>query len=120
MSGAPWSDSHPPSQEPVTERQEPGVWSAYVLTSETHPGTYVGIALDVERRLAQHNGEQPGGARFTRGGRPWEIAARYGPYADRAQAQRAEYCLKQRRGRERLVWDGDFEAPESEEARPEA
>ncbi len=39
-------------------------WSAYVITSEARGSTYVGIALDVERRVAEHNGLAPGGARL--------------------------------------------------------
>lgn len=35
---------------------------------------YCGIAQNVERRLAQHNGFVPGGARFTRGRRPVRLA----------------------------------------------
>jgi putative endonuclease len=81
-------------------------WTVYVLRSATHPATYVGIALDVERRLRQHNGELPGGARFTRGGRPWSLAARYGPYESRGEAQRAEHRLRSLRGLERLEWTG--------------
>ena len=45
-------------------------WTVYVLCSETLATTYVGVTNDLERRLEQHNGEQPGGARSTRGGRP--------------------------------------------------
>lgn len=81
-------------------------WIVYVLTSESHRAIYVGIALDVERRVRQHNGELNGGARFTRAGRPWRLAASYGPYPSRGEAQRAEFQLKQLRGVERLDWDG--------------
>lgn len=85
--------------------EPPQRWTLYVLSSRRLAATYVGIALDVERRLRQHNGELPGGARFTRGGRPWRLAARYGPYDSRGEAQRAEHRLKRRRGVERLAWD---------------
>ncbi|HIG10279.1 MAG: GIY-YIG nuclease family protein [bacterium] len=81
-------------------------WSAYVITSEARGSTYVGIALDVERRVAEHNGLAPGGARSTRGGRPWLLAATFGPYASRSEAQRAEYQIKRLRGAERLCWGG--------------
>jgi predicted GIY-YIG superfamily endonuclease len=87
-------------------------WTAYVLCSETRDVTYVGITVDLERRLAQHNGEQKGGARSTRSGRPWRIGADYGPYEDRSEAQRAEYRLKQLRGAERLSWDGVVPDPD--------
>lgn len=60
--------------------------------------TYVGVAVDVERRARQHNGELAGGARSTRAGRPWHIAVVHGPYPDRGSAQAVEYQLKQRRG----------------------
>jgi putative endonuclease len=60
--------------------------------------TYVGVAVDVERRARQHNGELAGGARSTRAGRPWHIAIVHGPYPDRGSAQVIEYQLKQRRG----------------------
>ena len=41
-------------------------WSVYVLVSPSSGATYVGVTTDLERRLAQHNGDVPGGARRTR------------------------------------------------------
>ena len=46
----------------MTEAPEASTWFVYVLSSEARPVTYVGIAKDVDARLAQHNGELPGGA----------------------------------------------------------
>ena len=77
-------------------------WWVYVLLSHDAARTYVGIATDVDRRLRQHNGELVGGARSTRAGRPWSVAARHGPYADRGAASRREAELKRLRGRARL------------------
>lgn len=77
-------------------------WWVYVLCSERAVRTYVGITIDRERRLAQHNGELPGGARSTRAGRPWALAASYGPFEARGDALRAEYRVKRERGAERL------------------
>jgi putative endonuclease len=79
-------------------------WLVYVLSSRSAGRTYVGIALDVRVRLAQHNGRAPGGARSTRAGRPWRLRKTYGPYATRAEAQRVEHAVKRLRGRARLVW----------------
>lgn len=73
----------------------------YVLVSKVSTRTYVGIALDPKRRLAEHNGELPGGAKATRGFRPWRIARRFGPYATRGEAQSVEHDLKRLRGAER-------------------
>ena len=80
-------------------------WTLYLLSSESLGSTYAGIAHDLERRLAQHNGELPGGAKATRGGRPWAVAASWGPFADRSSAQRAEADLKRLSGKARLGWE---------------
>lgn len=79
-------------------------WFVYVLLSADGRRTYVGIALAVERRLAQHNGEAPGGARSTRAGRPWRVGVVYGPFAGRGAALRAERAVKRLRGKRRLAW----------------
>ena len=79
-------------------------WIVYALISEASGHTYVGITTDPERRLAQHNGERPGGARATRAGRPWSLAARWGPFDERGQAQRVEHQVKRLRGSARLGW----------------
>ncbi len=64
----------------------------------------MGIALEVERRLLQHNGEARGGARATRAGRPWRVGAVYGPFEGRGAALRAELAVKKLRGARRLAW----------------
>jgi putative endonuclease len=78
-------------------------WFVYVLVSASLSRTYVGVAIDVGARLAQHNGERPRGARTTRAGRPWRVGATYGPYATRADAQRIEHRVKRLRGLDRLM-----------------
>ncbi|QDV05963.1 GIY-YIG nuclease superfamily protein [Planctomycetes bacterium Poly30] len=77
-------------------------WFVYVLQSEARSVTYVGIARDVDARLAQHNGEVRGGAKSTRAARPWKLARTEGPYPSRGEAQVREYALKQLRGPARL------------------
>jgi len=79
-------------------------WFVYVLASARSRRTYVGITTDVERRLAQHNGEVRGGARSTRAGRPWRRAAEYGPFPRRGDALRVELAVKRLRGPARLHW----------------
>ena len=79
-------------------------WQVYVLVSTGGDRTYVGITTDPERRLTEHNGRSPGGAKATRAGRPWRLAKLYGPYPDRSAATQAERKLKRLRGLARLQW----------------
>jgi putative endonuclease len=89
----------------VEHELAPAQWCLYLLRSASGR-TYVGISVDVERRLAQHNGELPGGAKSTRAGRPWALVARWGPY-DRSRASALEYQLKRRPGSRRASWQPD-------------
>ncbi len=77
-------------------------WLVYVLVAANGRRTYVGITNDLERRLEQHNGRLPGGAKSTRAGRPWSVAITRGPFVTRGEALRLEYRIKQLRGRARL------------------
>jgi len=79
-------------------------WTVYVLVSGSGTETYVGITTELERRLDQHNGELPGGARTTTRGRPWTLGTTWGPYETRGEAQSVEHAVKQCRGRDRLSW----------------
>lgn len=75
----------------------------YIIGAEGAGGfrTYVGWTLELERRLAQHNGQSNGGAKSTRG-RSWHLL-----YAeklpDRIEAMRREYHLKRDRGLRRDI-----------------
>jgi predicted GIY-YIG superfamily endonuclease len=82
-------------------------WFVYVLRSTRETRTYVGVTKDVEKRVAQHNGDEPGGARSTRAGRPWKVGVVYGPYADRGEAQSAEARVKKIPGAARLAVEGE-------------
>ncbi len=77
-------------------------WYVYVLIS-ARGRTYVGVSVDVERRLRQHNGLLAGGARATRAGRPWRVGQVVGPVPGRGRAQALEHLLKRRRGHRRLA-----------------
>ena len=84
------------------------MWSVYVLVSPSSGTTYVGVTTDLERRLAQHNGEVPGGARRTRRSPGMRCTRRlgvvYGPFEHRGEAQRAEHRVRRLRGHARLSW----------------
>lgn len=102
--------SHPPDRlDPGGELDEAEAeasgqrWMVYVLVSADGRRTYVGITCDVSRRLSQHNGALPGGARSTRSGRPWAVGAVFGPVLTRGEALRMEAAIKRRRGQARLV-----------------
>lgn len=84
-------------------------WWVYVL--ECADGSlYTGITTDLERRLAQHNGTLPGGARCTRARRPVRLAYAE-PQADRSAASRREVEIKRLRAGEKRAlvagWDGN-------------
>ena len=81
-------------------------WYVYVLSSEVATRTYVGIALDPEKRLKEHNGEAPGGAKSTRGFRPWKIGKVYGPYKTRSKVCMVEHQVKKLKGKKRLEFEG--------------
>ena len=79
-------------------------WQVYVLRgtrANGKPVYYVGCTNDVTRRLRSHNGELAGGARFTRAYRPWVLAAQYGPYSGRGEAQQIEHAVKKLSGEAR-------------------
>jgi putative endonuclease len=60
------------------------------------------VAIDVEARIAQHNGERAGGARYTRARRPVKLVYREHA-ANRSAACRREYCIKRMTRREKLA-----------------
>jgi len=67
-------------------------WIVYLLHC-ADGSLYAGITTDLERRLAEHNGERPGGARYTRSRRPVRLAWSE-RLPDRAAASRREHWLK--------------------------
>lgn len=79
------------------------LWALYLLRSTVESRTYIGVTVDVDRRLKQHNGELCGGAKATRRGRPWVLHRILGKYPDRSEAQQAEAALKRLNGPERLL-----------------
>ena len=78
-------------------------WFVYVLVSTVSEHTYVGIALDPAERLLEHNGDKPGGAKYTRAHRPWAIGRIYGPVRNRSEACKLEHQIKKEVGKARLL-----------------
>jgi len=75
-----------------TNARHDAPWCVYLL--ECGDGTlYCGVTTDPVRRLAEHNGELPGGARYTAARRPVRLAAA-AAVSDRAAACRAEARVK--------------------------
>ena len=67
-------------------------WYVYIL--KCSDGTlYCGITCDVTRRIDEHNGLLPGGARYTCSRRPVLLVSS-APFANRSEASRAEYRIK--------------------------
>lgn len=65
----------------------------YVYLIECRDGSlYTGIAVDVDRRYAQHVAGK--GARYTRSHPPLKLLARFA-HPDRGAASRAEHAIKQ-------------------------
>lgn len=91
-------------------------WFVYVLVSIAGGRTYVGVTNDLRRRLDQHNGCVPGGAKSTRHGRPWRIGCVHGPFEDKGEALRVEVRLKKLRGAERLHASANLVASPKAEA----
>jgi predicted GIY-YIG superfamily endonuclease len=73
-------------------------WWVYVIRSASGR-TYVGATTDESRRLRQHNGEIKGGARATRGFRPWRLVRVIGPIPTQREALREERRVKKLRAR---------------------
>ena len=67
-------------------------WKVYLL--ECADSTYYcGVAKHIDRRLAQHNGLQAGGAKYTRSRRPVTLLA-FRVCRDKKSAYRLEYAVK--------------------------
>ncbi|NCC24134.1 MAG: GIY-YIG nuclease family protein [Deltaproteobacteria bacterium] len=81
-------------------------WTVYMILC-SDGSLYTGITTNVDRRLAQHRGELPGGARFFRSRRPIKVVARFAAFG-RSEALRMEARIKAlpKADKERLVGGG--------------
>lgn len=77
-------------------------WTVYLLTCSDNT-LYCGITRDVSRRLDEHNGLAPGGARYTRSRRPVML---FGSIAvkDRSEALRLELRIKRMKRAQKLAF----------------
>ncbi|HDP88575.1 MAG TPA: GIY-YIG nuclease family protein [Thioalkalivibrio sp.] len=86
-------------------------WCVYILRC-ADGSLYTGVTVDIVRRLREHNGELPGGARYTASRRPVTLA--HVETADgRAAACRREAAIKQlpRAAKLQLIRDTPSHAP---------
>jgi putative endonuclease len=79
-------------------------WHVYILQC-ADATFYTGIATDLARRLQQHNGEQAGGPKYTRGRRPVRLVWSEGA-ADRGSALQREAVIKKLRRSEKIRLTG--------------
>ena len=76
-------------------------WHVYIVRCAD--GTlYTGVAMNVARRIAEHNGDRANGARYTRARRPVNLAY-HEKAANRSAACKREHRIKQLNRREKLA-----------------
>lgn len=75
-------------------------WQIYILRC-ADGSLYTGVAIDVARRVEQHNGARAKGARYTRTRRPVKLVYQE-KAANRSAACKREYMIKQLSRREKL------------------
>lgn len=81
-------------------------WYVYIVRC-ADGSYYTGVAVDVERRVGEHNAGCGTGARYTRGRRPVRLIFQEG-HPSRSSACRREYEIKRlsRREKESLIEEG--------------
>lgn len=67
-------------------------WFVYILRC-ADDSLYTGVALDVNKRLDQHNGIDKNGAKYTQARRPVELVYQE-PSVSRSAACKREYAIK--------------------------
>ena len=77
----------------------PPTWSVYILRC-ADGSLYTGIALDVEKRLAQHNAGK--GAKYTRARLPAMLTA-WSSNRSRSDALKLEYYIKQQQKEDKVT-----------------
>ena len=72
------------------DNRAPMAWFVYLIEC-TDGSVYTGVAVDVDRRYAEHAAGK--GARYTRAHPPARLLARF-PHPDRSSALKAEHAIK--------------------------
>ncbi len=90
------------------------MWTVYILHC-ADGSLYTGVTTDLDKRLAQHRGERPGGARYTRARRPlilvWSCDA-----SDRSQALKREAAIKKLSKQQKLALIAGHQTSDSSSA----
>lgn len=74
------------------------VWFVYVLQSEIDSTFYVGMSMNVQDRLREHNG---GKSKYTSGHRPWKLIY-YEEVGTSVNARKREKYFKSAAGKKHL------------------
>lgn len=72
--------------------EDTATWWVYLLQCNDQ-SLYVGITTDLQRRLQEHNGMTPGGARYTRSRRPVRLVWSE-PSGSRSAAAQREAAIR--------------------------
>lgn len=83
------SESNPAADPPTPSG---ATWWVYLLRC-ADDSLYTGITTDLARRLAEHNGDGPAGARYTRSRRPVQLVYREAA-RNRSDASQREAAIK--------------------------
>lgn len=83
--------------------EDAAAWWVYLLQCNDQ-SLYVGITTDLQRRLQEHNGATPGGARYTRSRRPVRLVWSE-PSDSRSAAAQREAAIRKlsRNQKEQLI-----------------
>ena len=68
------------------------IWFTYILRC-SDDSLYTGVALDIDKRLDQHNGIDKNGAKYTQARRPVKLVYRESAIS-RSEACKREYAIK--------------------------
>ena len=80
------------TSKPEPAKNKPVQWYVYVLRCADN-SLYTGVALDVNKRLDEHNGVTKNGARYTHARRPVELVYQEPAYS-RSEACKREYVIR--------------------------